>query len=425
MGLDYWLQTARACGEGAAKAALSTACGPLEAPLVDVTSKHVARFTAAAASIILLNLAVVQLPRQFYFRVHRPLAAADAEPLFISGLALAHNLAPVLQKTMFAMACSLLAFMILDARDPPPKVGSHHFRIVPLASRDRQRPLRSAHQTPDTAPLLQLYKNDKAIDMPRPLLGADGILVWSFEVDLVVDEYSWITPKAADPEDDPSMWRLESVSTSTTAGQRGWHALHETDTSWADVVPMERGMPVRRRFIAPDGAIPPHSASWLGIYYRALQYPQQDRDLYASMALLRHSLLPVAVGLLTLPWLPVLHIQLSSLMGLTSITSVAAGVALTLAKGEVLENIFAGILLSAQGQLIYGDDVEISYQGRTTVSTKGRVLAIGNAFVSLEGDEGRLIQVPNRIVLGSIICSAQTLRPAHQASLRYLSRETP
>jgi len=402
--------------------------------VVDAISKHVARFTAFAATLILVNLAVVQIPGQFYFRVHRPLAAADSEPLFISGLTIAHAMAPLLRNTMFAMICTLLACIVMTLRDPPVKVGSHHFRIYPVSLRDPQRPVRATHQTATTAPSLQLYKNRKAIDMPRPIVGADGILVWSFENELVIDEYTWITPKVGEPEDDPVMWRLEGLSVDVGMAQRRWHGVHETDTAWTDVVPRERGLPLGRRFIAPDGTVSADSGSWLGMYYRALQHPQEDRDFYASMVLVRHLLLPLAVGLGFIPWLPVFNIRLQSMMGLTSFTSIAAGVALSLAKSEVLENMFAGMLLSAQGQLIHGDEVEIRYTqaGRSSVETKGRVVSIGNAFVSLN-NEGRLLQVPNRIVLGSVISTTQTERApsaaqaSHRsdASLQYLSRVTP
>jgi len=404
--------------------------------VVDSISKHVARFTAFAATLILFNLTVVQLPHQFSFRLQRPLAAADADPLFISGLTIAHAISPLLRNTMFALICSLMACIIMTLRDPPVKAGSHQFRIWPLSLRNPQRPVFQERQTEQNAPLLQLYKNRKAIDMPQPVVGDKGILVWRFDHELVVDEYTWKTPQdpSTETDDDPVMWRLEGLSVDISGSRRRWHGIHETDAAWTELVPYKRNSQLGRRFIAPDGTVGADSGSYLGMYYRALQHPQEDRDFYASMVLVRHLLLPLAIGLGTLPWFPVFNIRLQSMVGLTSFSSIAAGVALSLAKSEVLENMFAGMLLSAQGQLIHGDEVEIRFAqgGRGALESKGKVVSIGNAFVTLNND-GRTIQVPNRIVLGSVICSSMQVEkapsvapPSHRSdgSLQYLSRVT-
>mmetsp|Transcript_121488 Transcript_121488/g.388643 ORF Transcript_121488/g.388643 Transcript_121488/m.388643 type:complete len:555 (-) Transcript_121488:110-1774(-) len=421
---------------------------------VDAVSRPLAGFAAVASTLVLLNMALRLVPKQAHIMVPKPVSADDDEQLrLISAATVADLVCPLTRRTLKALFCSTLAWIALVLRDPPKVVGSRCFRLYPILRRSglvapsaasaagsASRQL-NVEGLLSAAPELRLLRGAEEIPMPVPTVGSDGIPVWTFDRDVIISEYTWLTALAAPPEDDPVLWRLEGsgledgpAAAAVVGGQHRWHAVSETDTSWAEVVPLDRGAVLARRFIAPDGEVPATDQSWLGVYYRALQHPEEDRDSFAVALLIRKMMLPVVFLIGLLPWLNVFGIELKSVVGLTSVGGMAAGVALSLAKSEVLENVFAGVLLSAQGHVINGDDVEINIQVANAVSSvSGTVCNIGSAYVSVLDKDRHMVQVPNRLVLGSIVRHAQPVRAeaspaaaearlAHGHALNYLSR---
>jgi len=372
--------------------------------VVDNISRPVARFTTLAMIVILLNLTVHSLPGDMRIVIPQTIISAELEePILVNQETLAEMLCPVSRRILFAFWSSTIALVLMKLRDAPLPLGSSKFRLYPIEQRDREATDVSKASL-ESAPILHLYNYDREIEMPSPTKGESGILEWCFDSPARIDEYTWATPQHGPPERDPVFWRLEVVPPPPQEGSCRWRCIHETDRCFPELVPTERGALLKTRFKLPSGRVPAKATSWLGIYYRTLQNPHEDRDRFAHTLFFKKVMLPLLAVLGIFPWLPVFNIQPSSIIGMTSIGGVAAGVALSLAKSEVLENIFAGMLLSAQGNIIQGDELEVQFQvGNSLQKQPGRMARIGSAYVELWDAEGQLVHVPNRKVLGSIM----------------------
>ena len=73
-----------------------------------------------------------------------------------------------------------------------------------------------------------------------------------------------------------------------------------------------------------------------------------------------------------------------------------AGLAITLSLQDVLKNFFAGVYLLFERPFRIGDDIQVK-------DVHGRVTDVGLRTTSIRAEDGRLILIPNSIVLSEIV----------------------
>jgi len=392
---------------------------------LDIVLRPVAILTTILLILVNFDMMLWQIPPEVEVSIP-PVMSELGVPSELGGAQLREIACDVLHRAFKAFLLTLLASTLATLLDPPDQGGSNMFRLVPVRLRENTKAAPYSNKL--ELPNLVLFCHDEEIPMPQPQLGPDHIPVWEFEEPAMIDEYSWVTSTSAPPEHDPIEWRFEGAMRPNTHAAIQWHMIHTANIDWdTSIAPIERGVQCTRRFIAPSGLVPVSEKGLLASYYRALQNPRKYRDQFAIALLLRKLLFPLFIAIGLIPWLSVFGLEFASYVGMTSVTGVAVGAVVSLAKSEVIENMLAGTLMSAQGNFIQGDTVEILYDvGNSQKSVKGVVCNIGTAYLSLQDEDGKIVQVPNRRVLGSVLRTKTV--PAHMNRLRrgdtlaYLSR---
>jgi len=397
---------------------------------IDIMIRAASRVTVSMMTILLFDVMLWKLPQDFELQLPSTFAQQVELAESLGAEEVRDMLCKFLSRTMRALVLSQIFLTMATLLDPPDSGGSNAFRLVPIKLRGSSNnpALNGFRGAPST---LKLFCHGEEIPMPKPEFGKDGILFWTFEETTTIDEYSWVTSESAPPDDDPIEWCFQGAAKHASDKGITWHFIHHTSIEWDPcVAPQERGAQCTRRFIAPNGAVPASQKGWLGSYYRALQNPRRYRDQFAVALLLRKLLYPIFLSLALIPWLAVFGLEFATILGMTSISGLALGAVLSLARSEIVENLVAGAILSAQGNLIQGDEIELLYQvGNAQMSLSGVVCGIGVAYLALEDKDGLLVQIPNRRVLGSILRTTANLAepglPARRSgshTLDYLSR---
>jgi len=142
------------------------------------------------------------------------------------------------------------------------------------------------------------------------------------------------------------------------------------------------------------GEKPSTAGTWAHVveqYYLALQARDfENESMSDRAAAINRVLTAVIVLAAALPWFSLLGVQLSGVVALGGVGTVAFG----FASKEVAENLVSGVLLSISKPFVEGDRIRTE-----DAKYKGVVRKVGLAYSQINTDDGETLMVPNSIML--------------------------